>query len=64
MTVAAKGPIVIVGAGQAGGRAAEASRSAGYGGPVTLIGRELHPSYESMSPARILADLKRSARAA
>ena len=39
-------PTVIVGAGQAGGRAAEALRSAGHDGPITLIGEEAHPPYE------------------
>jgi NADPH-dependent 2,4-dienoyl-CoA reductase/sulfur reductase-like enzyme len=34
--------VVIVGAGQAGGRAAEASRAAGHVGPITLIGEEAH----------------------
>ena len=34
------GPIVIVGASMAGGRAAEAIRAAGYEGPVTLLGDE------------------------
>lgn len=38
--------IVIVGAGHAGGRAAEALRTAGHQGPITLIGRERHPPYE------------------
>ena len=42
----APGPIVIVGAGQAGGRAAEALRSGGHAGPITLIGAEAHPPYE------------------
>jgi 3-phenylpropionate/trans-cinnamate dioxygenase ferredoxin reductase component len=45
-TPAAKGPIVIVGAGQAGGRAAEALRSAGHIGPITLIGEEPYLPYE------------------
>ncbi|MHB8816923.1 MAG: NAD(P)/FAD-dependent oxidoreductase, partial [Steroidobacteraceae bacterium] len=40
------GPILIIGAGQAGGRAAEALRSAGHAGPITLIGEESHPPYE------------------
>ena len=40
------GPIVIVGAGQAGGRAAEALRNGGHAGPITLIGEESHPPYE------------------
>jgi p-cumate 2,3-dioxygenase ferredoxin reductase subunit len=38
--------IVIVGAGQAGGRAAEALRAAGHVGPITLIGEEVHLPYE------------------
>ena len=38
--------IVIVGAGQAGGRAAEALRGLGYGGAVLLIGDEPHEPYE------------------
>src|ERR1700761_8974249 len=37
---------VIVGAGQAGGRAAEALRSAGFTGRVTIVGSEKHPPYE------------------
>lgn len=38
--------IVIAGAGQAGGRAAEALRSAGFRGSITVIGEEKHPPYE------------------
>ena len=38
--------MVIVGAGECGGRAALALREAGYEGPVTLIGEEPHPPYE------------------
>lgn len=38
--------VVIIGAGQAGGRAAEALRAAGHVGPVTLIGEEAHLPYE------------------
>ena len=38
--------IVIVGAGHAGGRAAEALRAAGHIGRVTLVGSEKHPPYE------------------
>lgn len=38
--------IVIVGAGQAGGRAAEALRLAGHTGSLTLIGEENEPPYE------------------
>ena len=38
--------ILIIGAGQAGGRAAEAIRAAGYAGPVTLVGDEAEPPYE------------------
>jgi len=40
------GKIVIAGAGQAGGRAAEALRSAGFRGAITVIGEENHPPYE------------------
>lgn len=38
--------IVIVGAGQAGGRAAEALRANEFQGSITLIGEEPHPPYE------------------
>jgi NADPH-dependent 2,4-dienoyl-CoA reductase/sulfur reductase-like enzyme len=38
--------IVIVGAGQAGARAAEALRAAGHRGPIALVGDEQHPPYE------------------
>src|ERR1700676_233346 len=38
--------VVIVGAGQAGGRAADALRAAGHVGPITLIGEEAHLPYE------------------
>jgi 3-phenylpropionate/trans-cinnamate dioxygenase ferredoxin reductase subunit len=40
------GPIVIVGAGQAGGWAAKTLRDEGFGGRVTLVGIESHPPYE------------------
>jgi p-cumate 2,3-dioxygenase ferredoxin reductase subunit len=38
--------IVIAGAGQAGGRAAEALRERGFRGSITMIGEEPHPPYE------------------
>jgi p-cumate 2,3-dioxygenase ferredoxin reductase subunit len=38
--------IVIAGAGQAGGRAAEALRARGFRGTITMIGEEPHPPYE------------------
>jgi len=38
--------IVIVGAGQAGGRAAEALRAAQFPGSITMIGGEIHLPYE------------------
>ena len=38
--------MVIIGAGEAGARAALGLREAGYGGPVTLIGEEPHAPYE------------------
>ena len=39
-------PMVIVGAGEAGARAALAFREEGYTGEVVLIGEEPHPAYE------------------
>lgn len=39
-------PFIIVGAGQAGARAAEALRAAGHQGGITLIGEEAHAPYE------------------
>ena len=38
--------IVIAGAGQAGGRAAEALRARGFQGKITMLGEEAHPPYE------------------
>jgi NADPH-dependent 2,4-dienoyl-CoA reductase/sulfur reductase-like enzyme len=38
--------VVVIGAGQAGGRAIEALRGNGYAGPITLIGAETHLPYE------------------
>ena len=38
--------VVIVGAGQAGGRAAEGLRAAGYTGEIVLFGEEPHEPYE------------------
>jgi 3-phenylpropionate/trans-cinnamate dioxygenase ferredoxin reductase subunit len=38
--------IVIVGAGEAGARAAITLRAEGYAGPITLIGEEPHAPYE------------------
>lgn len=40
------GRVVIVGAGQAGGRTAQALRRLGHAGPVTLVGDEALPPYE------------------
>ena len=40
------GPIVIIGAGQAGGRAAAGLRHHGFGGRITIVGEERHPPYE------------------
>jgi len=45
----ANAPLVIVGAGHAGGRAALTLRSEGYRGRLVLIGDELHPPYERPS---------------
>lgn len=38
--------VVVIGAGQAGGRAIEALRTNGFNGPITLIGAEPHLPYE------------------
>jgi NADPH-dependent 2,4-dienoyl-CoA reductase/sulfur reductase-like enzyme len=38
--------VVIIGSGQAGGRAAEALRLGGHTGSITMIGEESHPPYE------------------
>lgn len=38
--------VVIIGAGQAGGEAAQRLRQAGFQGQVTLIGEEPHPPYQ------------------
>lgn len=46
MTAERETRIVIVGAGQAGGCAAEALRKAGHCGPITLLGAEVHAPYE------------------
>lgn len=50
--------IVIVGAGQAGGRAAEALRALGYKGEVLLLGDEPHEPYErpALSKSVLLGD--------
>ncbi len=40
------GPIVIVGAGHAGGRAAQALRQANFAGRIVLVGEERYPPYE------------------
>src|SRR5690349_10082636 len=38
--------LVVVGAGLAGAKAAEAARAAGYDGRVVLVGEEASPPYE------------------
>lgn len=43
--LAADGPVVIIGAGQAGTLTAEALRSGGHTGPITLLGDEAHGPY-------------------
>ncbi|MGO4839410.1 FAD-dependent oxidoreductase, partial [Rhizobiaceae sp. 2RAB30] len=50
--------MVIIGAGECGGRAALSLREAGYDGPVTLIGAEPHLPYERppLSKEVLLAD--------
>ena len=46
MVGAGQQSIVIVGAGQAGGRAAEALRAAQFSGSITMVGGESHLPYE------------------
>lgn len=50
--------MVIVGAGEAGARAATALREEGWDGPVTLVGAEPRPPYERppLSKAALLAE--------
>jgi len=56
-----KARVVIVGAGQAGARAAEALRAAGHCGPITMIGEEEHLPYERPQLSKaILTDLQAS----
>lgn len=43
------GTVVIIGSGQAGGRAAEALRLGGHVGPIAIVGDEPHPPYERPS---------------
>ncbi len=56
--IIARDGVVIVGAGQAGGRCAEALRQAGFTGAITLVGHELHLPYErpSLSKEMLLSD--------
>jgi 3-phenylpropionate/trans-cinnamate dioxygenase ferredoxin reductase subunit len=50
--------MVIVGAGEAGARAATALREEGWDRPITLVGGEIHPPYERppLSKAALLAE--------
>ncbi|MEO1089265.1 MAG: FAD-dependent oxidoreductase [Pseudomonadota bacterium] len=59
MPPAASGPIVIVGAGQAGMQLATSLRQLGSNAPVLLIGDEAHPPYERppLSKAYLKGDL-------
>jgi NADPH-dependent 2,4-dienoyl-CoA reductase/sulfur reductase-like enzyme len=52
------GSVVVVGGGQAGGRAIEALRTQGYQGRITLVGAEAHLPYERPSLSKeMLLDL-------
>jgi len=55
------GPMVIIGAGQAGFAAAEKLRDLGHTGPVTMIGAEPVPPYQRppLSKAYLLGDMAR-----
>src|SRR5580693_3030490 len=44
--VSSQAAVVIIGSGQAGGRAAEALRLGGHTGRITLVGDEPHAPYE------------------
>ncbi len=44
--MSASDAIVIIGAGHAGGRAAQALRQANFAGPIALVGEERYPPYE------------------
>src|SRR3990170_1450842 len=46
MSTEAAAPFVVIGAGLAGAKAAEALRDAGFEGPITLLGAEVHLPYE------------------
>lgn len=46
MSAEADAGIVIIGAGETGGRTALTLRERGYGGGITLVGNEVHPPYE------------------
>src|ERR1700716_4361034 len=49
--------IVIAGAGQAGGRAAEALRARGFQGAITMLGEEPHPPYERPQLSKALLEV-------
>jgi 3-phenylpropionate/trans-cinnamate dioxygenase ferredoxin reductase subunit len=53
------GPVVIVGAGQAGFSVAAKLRDLGHSGRITLVGAELHPPYQRppLSKGYLLGDL-------
>lgn len=53
------GPVVIVGAGQAGFSVAAKLRDLGHGGRITLVGAEPHPPYQRppLSKGYLLGDL-------
>jgi len=50
--------MVVVGGGQAAGRAVEAMRGAGFAGPIVVVGAERHPPYERppLSKAVLIGD--------
>ncbi len=54
-------PMVIVGAGHVGGRAAQALREFGWGGEVLLIGSEVHLPYERPPLSKALLTGERDA---
>lgn len=61
MTLSSDGPVVVIGAGQAGFAAANRLRDLGHEGPITLVGAEAEAPYQRppLSKAYLLGDLSR-----
>lgn len=59
MSETSDGPVIIIGAGQAGGEAAMSLRRDGYTGVIQLVGNETYPPYERppLSKKALLGEL-------